>query len=165
MLSTELMKLADYYLEKDSQRDLKSKIKCERMKLIQYILLVSQITYEQDDYYQIFGKNSNIFNKFAIVRNANAHNNLIFGNLAKRITYTDRDKTLDESFRKSITSLLIANQLKTDILPLVKEGKNLEGVEDLKNQLSQAFDYFFTEGGNMLDGIRKFVKEHREEFM
>jgi len=166
MLPTELMKLADHYLENKQRFEQKLTIDEKRAKLIQYALLITQISYEQDDYYHIFGKDSNVFNKIAMVRNANAHNNLVFGNLAKRITYTDRDKTLDESFKKSITSLLIANQLKTDLLPLMNEGKNLEAVEDMKNQLAEAFDYFFTDnGGCMLEGIRKFVQEHRDEFV
>ena len=166
MLPTELMKLADHYLENKQRFEQKLKIDEKRAKLIQYALVITQISYEQDDYYQIFGKDSNIFNKIALVRNSNAHNNLVFGNLAKRIIYTDRNKTLDESFKKSITSLLIANQLKTDLLPLMNEGKNIEAVEDMKNQLAEAFDYFFTDnGGCMLEGIRKFVQKHRDEFL
>ena len=166
MMPSSLMKLADHYLGKQNLHGQKLTIDQKRARYIEFALLISQITYEQDDYYKIFGKNSNIFNKIAMVRNAHAHNNLVFGSLANRITYMDRDKTLDESFRKSITSLLIANQLKTDILPLVEEGRNMEAVEDLKNQLLQAFDYFFTDnGGCMLDGIRKFVQEHHDEFV
>ena len=166
MLPTELMKISDHYLESKKRFEPKLTIDERRSKLIQYVLLISQITYEQDDYYQIFGKDSNIFNKIALVRNSNAHNNLVFGNMAKRISYTDRDKTVNESFKKSITSLLIANQLKSDIMALVEAGQNLEQVEDLKNQLAQAFDYFFTDnGGCMFDGIRKFVQEHHDEFV
>ena len=166
MLPSELVKLADHYLENKQRFEQKLTIDEKRANIIQYALLISQITYEQDDYYQIFGKDSNIFNKIALVRNSNAHSGLVFGNLAKKITYVDKNKTLNESFRKSITSLLIANQLKSDIMPLVEAGQNLEYVEDLKNQLAQAFDYFFTDnGGCMLDGIRKFVQEHREEFV
>ena len=165
MLPTLFMKLSDHYLGKNDRYAQKPAIPVNRAQLIGFALLISQITYEQDDYYKIFGKDSNIFSKIAMVRNANAHNNLVFGNLANRISYVDRNKTLNESFRKSITSLLIANQLKTDILPLVEEGKNLSAVEDMKNELAEAFNYFFTDdGGCMLDGIRKFVERHQEEY-
>ena len=48
----------------------------------------------------------------------------------------------------------------------MNEGKNIEAVEDMKNQLAEAFDYFFTDnGGCMLEGIRQFVQAHRDEFL
>ena len=144
MLPMQLFKIAEYYLEKNTQ---KLTVDKKRFALIQYALLLSQITYEQDDYYNIFGKNSNMFKKIATIRNANAHSNLIFGELAKRITYIDRTKSLDESLQSSISALLIAQNLKESILSLIKTGANSEGIEDLKGRLLQSFDFLFNGEG------------------
>ena len=148
MLPSQMLQFADYYLEKPQRGVGRLSVDPKRYMLIQYALLITQATYEQDDYYNIFGKDSNIFNKIAVVRNANAHDGIFFGSLAKRITYTDRSKTLDETLQKSTSSLLIANTLKESILQLNKEGQNPSAIKELKDRLATEFNFLFTEEGD-----------------
>ena len=148
MLPSQMLQFADYYLEKPQRGVGRLSVDPKRYMLIQYALLITQATYEQDDYYNIFGKDSNIFNKIAVVRNANAHDGIFFGSLAKRITYTDRSKTLDETLQKSTSSLLIANTLKESILQLTKEGQNPSAIKELKDRLATEFNFLFTEEGD-----------------
>ena len=145
MIPTELLKITDHYLEKKKRPGVKPVINEKRFLFIQYALLIAKITYEQDDYYNIFGKDSNIFSKIALVRNANAHSNLIFSDLAKKITYVDRAKTLEESLQKSTASLLIANELKGAILKLLNDGQNPDTINGLKDRLLEEFNFLFTE--------------------
>jgi hypothetical protein len=155
MLPSQLLQVAEHYLD-NNRTGQKLTINEKRFLLIQYAMLITQATYEQDDYYHIFGKNSNIFKKIALVRNANAHESLFFGELAKMITYVDRNKTLEESLQKSVASLLIACTLKESILSLMATHENRDAIAHLKDKLTDAFDFLFTDGDDELPDLSDF---------
>ena len=143
MLPTQMLKISDYYLEKTNIMNPKLNIDKKRYNLIQYTLLVTQITYEQDDYYKIFGANSDIFNKISLVRNTLAHDSFILSSLASNVDYEDKDRTMNEPLNQSIVSLLLANLLKETIKSTFNKGHKEESINELKNQLTNCFKIFF----------------------
>lgn len=142
LLPTQMLKFADYYLE---TTPFKTKPNVEGFKstLIQYILLATQITYEQDDYYNIFGKDSNIFERISLIRNSIAHDSFLFEELAKDINYTDRDRTLNETLIKSVAVLTTACDMKEAIKNVDKKFYSETSINSLKDKLMECFDMLF----------------------
>lgn len=135
LLPTQLLKISDHYLENKELT-----IDSKRYFFIQYMLLVSQITYELDDYYLIFDKNSTIFERISFMRNAMAHNNILFEQLGQNINYTDRDKSLNQSIQESVATLITANDIKQTIMRLLNKGKSQNSINELKERLKECFD-------------------------
>ena len=90
ILPSQMMQFSDNYLDKKKTTTKQAPMNVNRYLFIQYILHVTQLTYEQDDYYRIFGKDSKIFGKIALVRNAIAHDSFAFLDDAKKVNYDDR---------------------------------------------------------------------------
>ena len=105
--------------------------------------MVAKITYEQDDYYNIFGRDSNMFEKVAHIRNSIAHDSYSFANLVENVSYDDRDKNLFETVQKSLVSLKIANDQKTLIMRMLDKGYSKEDVQSLTDKLKMFFDMMF----------------------
>lgn len=146
MLPVEMLKLVDHYLYPETRRVEKYNPNPKRILFIQYILNVTKITYEQDDYYKIFGKDSNIFEKIAIIRNAVAHNNFTFTDDATNIKYDDRSKTLAEPLIKTLSSLKIANSQKELIMDSIyKNDCSQETLQDMADVLNTVFNKLFVE--------------------
>lgn len=141
MLPTQMLKIADHYLElgKTNKQLVIDKKRCN---LIKHILLVAQITYEQDDYYNIFGKNSSIFEKISLIRNSIAHDSFIFTELTSGVNYTDRSRILTEPLNKNLTYLTVANELKEIIKLTLDKNHKEESIQDLKEKLIECFDLF-----------------------
>ena len=111
-----------------------------------YPLLVSQMTYEQDDYYNMFNKDSNIFAKIAHIRNSIAHDGFQFDNKTFDITHTDRDVESTDPLLKSVRMLKMVRDHK-NLVHLMKETYGLSSDEHLINGIKQFFDSLFVEGG------------------
>jgi len=139
----ELLKLTEFYLNNKKTKRQPLVIDEKKYPLIHYILMVTKITYEQDDYYSIFGKDSKMFEKIAHIRNSIAHDSYSFANLVERINYNDREKTLMETVQESVVSLRIANDLKNLIMRMKNEEHSEEAIQTLTNKLKMFFDMMF----------------------
>ena len=133
LIPSQLLKIADYYFDTPSSNPFP--INPKRHLLIQHILLIAQITYEQDEYYNIFGKSSNIFEKISLVRNSMAHNCFMFTEQAKIINYTDKQRILNETIIKSVSFLSSAQELKNTIKTAISKNHSQESIQLLKSQL------------------------------
>ena len=143
LLPTTMMNLADRYLDKDQYKKKNLEIKDQHYYLIQYALLVTKIVYEQDDYYNIFGRDSDIFKRIALIRNAIAHDNFEFANIVKQIEYKDRDKYLNETLKKTTSSLIMADYQKETIIKAKADGIPEEELNKLIEDLKSYFDELF----------------------
>lgn len=141
LLPSQLLKMVDNYFANSNTP--KTPINEKRYLLVQYILQATQIVYEQDDYYHIFGKDSNIFERISLIRNSIAHGNFQFADLSQTINYTDRDRSLNETLQKSVISLLTANEIKELILKTLGNGHSPESVQELTDKLKECFDNLF----------------------
>lgn len=149
LLPTQMLKFADYYLEKKPIK-IKPKVEGFKTNLIKYILLVTQITYEQDDYYNIFGKSSNIFERISLIRNSIAHNSFIFEELAKDISYSDRERTLSQTLIQSVAVLTTAHDMKESIKYVSNNTHSESSIVSLKDKLMECFDMFFENNNALL---------------
>ncbi len=147
ILPVDMLKLAENYIDRKVKHAERYKPHTSRYLAIYYPLLVSQMTYEQDDYYNLFNKNSNIFSKIAHIRNAVSHNGFEFDNTTLAINHTDREETLTDPLEKSVR-----------LLKLVRDQKNLirwlqqthHAEEDITQQMIEVsknfFDSIFVDG-------------------
>lgn len=140
LIPTQMLKIYDYYLERNS---FPLSISQKKYLLIQHVLLSAQIVYEQDDYYNIFGKDSNIFEIISLVRNSVIHNFFIFEDGAKAINYTDRNRVLDEQLNKNVAYLAAATELKNIILLQSNKNYSKEAVLELKDKLTEVLQLYF----------------------
>lgn len=140
ILPAKMLKLSEHYLENPEKFAKPLELNSIDYGFIQYLLSATRITYEQDDYYKIFGKNSNIFSKIAFIRNSIAHDSFVFDNNISTISYTDRTETLDESLNKTTSSLVLANIQKDLIMERLKKGNTSE--ESIKS-LAEVLDNIF----------------------
>lgn len=143
VLPVEMLKLSEHYL--NNKRNLRQKLSIDEKKysLIHYILMVAKITYEQDDYYNIFGKDSKMFEKIAFIRNSIAHDSYSFANLTEKVSYDDRDKNFIEKVQESFVSLKVANDQKTLIKGMLDKDYSKESVQSLVDKLKMFFDMMF----------------------
>ncbi|MBE6124604.1 MAG: hypothetical protein E7184_03665 [Erysipelotrichaceae bacterium] len=151
MLPTELLQIADSYL--DNKKIQKVTVPEKSYSLIQYSLLVTLMTYEQDDYYNIFGVDSNIFKKIALIRNSIAHDSYIFSNFSKDISYQDRNKILEESLIKSIISLFVVTEQKNAVMSTLNKGHSKESIQNLIDRFKEMFDFFFESNYDLKDFV------------
>lgn len=150
ILPVQMQKMADYYLGKKPLMKSQVLIDEKMYYLIQYVLASAKITYEQQDYYDIFGKDSNVFGAISLIRNSLAHDNMEFVNNATGASYVDKHVSKTESIAESATKLLIADSQKEIIKTMQKDGKHSEqAIDGLKDELKKMFDFFF-------DGTYKF---------
>ena len=150
ILPTQMQKLTDYYIGKKHLT--KSQVLFDEniYYMVQYILSSAKITYEQQDYYDIFGKDSNVFGAIALIRNSLAHDSLEFVDNANGVSYVDKHISKTESVAESASKLLIADSHKQLIKNLLAEGKHSEdAINRFKDKLKEIFDFFF-------DGTYKF---------
>jgi len=142
ILPTQMLKLAKHYLENNSVPKQDVLYDPKLYHLIQYTLLSASITYEQDDYYKIFGKSSNIFDTISLIRNTLAHDRYEFLDVARKVNYEDQNKSLSETIAESTTKLLIASSQKQAICAL--QEKNPEtSLDDIAKDFTDIFDFFF----------------------
>lgn len=141
IIPIQMVELSDHYLKNTNKQPFP--VPQKRYLIIQFVLLASQITYEQNDYYKIFGKNSDIFEKISLIRNSIAHDNYTFTELAKDINFTDKTRTLNNPINESVTYLYAANQLKSIIMYILDKGHSLDKVEELKDKLNDVLQLFF----------------------
>ena len=112
--------------------------------LIQYVLLSTKITYEQQDYYDIYGYGSNVFDTIALIRNSIAHDNFEFLDDVQNVHYKDKKKDLSESVVESASKLLIVDNQKETVKHLLAEGKHSkESISHLVEEYKKMFDFFF----------------------
>ena len=143
LIPTQMMKMADYYLQSPDHHTDSFTVDPKRYMLIKHILLVTKITYEQDDYYNIFGKDSEVFKTISLIRNSIAHDCFLFTELAKNINYTDQERTINESLNKSVMYLSAVDKLKNIISSNIAKGRSLESIQELKEKLSEYLQLYF----------------------
>ena len=150
-----------FYLDNSIRR--KSDIMFEEnmYHLIQYSLLASKITYDQNDYYKIFGKSSNVFDTISLVRNSLAHDNIQFVDNAQNVNYVDRDRTLSESVALSASKLLLVDMQKQMLMNLGEKAKP-ENVQDLAERCKDIFDFFF-DGRYDFEELMQCVSQQADE--
>ena len=142
MLPMQMLNLSLFYLDNSVKRKTDIMFEEKMYHLIQYSLLASKITYDQNDYYKIFGRSSNVFDTISLVRNSLAHDNIQFVDNAQNVSYVDRDRTLSESVGLSASKLLIVDMQKQMLMNLNGKTKP-ENVEDLTTRCKEIFDFFF----------------------
>lgn len=150
ILPSQMLQFSDSYLEKNS-RVKQTPMNDNRFLFIQYILYATQLTYEQDDYYRIFGKDSKVFGKIALVRNAIAHDSFAFLDGAKKVNYDDRTVSLNESLAKSVSSLAIAQDQKNAVIYCMNKEHKPESLESLVKLLEYCFDTLFSGEGEITE--------------
>ncbi len=146
ILPIDMLRLAENYLDTKKKYYEKYKPTEDRYVPLYYPLLVSQITYEQDNYYNMFNKDSNIFAKIAHIRNSIAHDGFAFDNKTFDITHTDRDVESTAPLLKSVRMLKLVRDHKS-LVHLMKETYGLSSDEHLISGIKQFFDSLFVDGG------------------
>ena len=148
ILPTQMMQFSDMYLDNKRTMGKQPPMQVNRYLFIQYVLYVTQVTYEQDDYYRIFGRDSKIFGKMTLIRNAIAHDGFMFLDGAKSINYEDREKSLNESLAKSVSSLAVAQDQKNAVIYCMDKDHKPESLESLIKLLEYCFDKLFSGDGD-----------------
>lgn len=144
---TKMIQLADNYFDKKYALQ-KTKVDERMYFLVDYMMLLSKIVYEQDDYYNIFGKDSNIFQRIALIRNSLAHDSFSLIQDAKEVNYQDRQKSLKETFIKSVTTLITVNKQKELIQLAIYKQYDPEIIQELTDALKETFDLLFNQEDN-----------------
>ena len=136
--------MSERYLDKKLALQ-KSYLKIEgyKIKFIQYCLLVSQITYEQDDYYKIFGRDSDLFERISLMRNSIAHDSFEIIDLKADVNYTDRNKNIEEPMVRSVITLNSIWYQKEMLRCLINKGGTEEEIQEIKDGLKEVFDMYF----------------------
>ena len=164
IMPTQIQKLAEYYL---STKPISSSTIMFDQKIYyyaQYVLASAKITYEQQDYYDIFGRDSNIFKSISLIRNSLAHDNTEFLDNAKTISYADKRNSKTESIAESAIKLIVADSLKQSIMYVKENNQHSEqAVEGLKEKLKEIFDFFFDGTYKFEDVANAFVEFGEEQ--
>lgn len=160
ILPTQMLKLSDYYLGKAQSKG-NVKFDYKIYPLIQYALSATKITYEQDDYYNIFGHKSNIFNTISLIRNSIAHDTFEFTDNAFQISYTDKDRTLSEPLMDSATKLYIIDSQK-EVIKRLQSKYSPESVGKLSEKFKEIYNFFFIEN-NIKDIAQAYEEEPESE--
>ena len=148
ILPVQMLKLAEYYLEKPEKYAKPLVLSQKEYAFIQYLLSIAKITYEQDDYYNIFGKDSTIFEKMAIVRNAVAHDTFDFEDNISGVNHADRQRSFNESLQKSAGLLAVANAQKDLMIRQINNGNySHDAIQSLAAVLDECFDFVFSNRG------------------
>ena len=147
VLPVDMLKLAENYIDGKQKHFEKYCPPDNRYLPLYYPLLVSQITYEQDDYYNMFNKDSHIFEKIAHIRNAISHDGFSFDNQTFDVTHIDRESSITDPLEKSVRMLKLVRDHKN----LVNYTKQLNFTESGTNHLvagiKSFFDSLFVDGG------------------
>lgn len=147
ILPLDMMRLAENYLDKNKKHYEKYKPTEARYLPLYYPLLVSQMTYEQDEYYNLFSRDSNMFIKIAHIRNAIAHNWFEFDNKTFDISHSDRDDSFTDPLLKSVRMLKVVRDHKNLVLNSDQLGFSEEAKQDLISNIKNFFDSMFIYGG------------------
>ena len=147
VLPVDMLRLAENYLDNKLKHFQKYKPKECRYLALYYPLLVSQMTYDQDDYYNLFNKQSNIFDKIAHIRNAISHDGFAFDNQTFSITHTDRDDSTVDTLEKSVRMLKLVRDHKNLCFYTEEFGFSEEGQQQLIEGIKTFFDCLFVHGG------------------
>ena len=146
LLPGDMLRLAENYIDKKLNYRDRYKPTVEKYMPLYYPLLVSQMTYEQDEYYNLFNKDSNIFKKIAHIRNSVAHNTYQF-NKKLDIDYKDRDKNMNNTLEKSVGLMMFARDQKNMILYLQQRIYPREFDPQNIDTIKKFFDEIFIYGG------------------
>lgn len=147
VLPVDMLRLAENYLDGKQKHYQRYKPKTSRYLAMYYPLLVSQMTYEQDDYYNMFNKDSNIFDKIAHIRNAISHNGFAFDNQTFAVTHTDREESTTDPLEKSVRMLKLVRDHKNLVFFTDKFNFSEEAKQYLVDNIKTFFDCLFVHGG------------------
>lgn len=135
IIPVEMLKLAEHFLNLKTLNNMNQ----SKYALIHYVLLASKITYEQNDYYEMFGKDSNIFQAISHIRNSIAHDGFSFINGISTIQHQDRANLTTDSIEKNVSILYIADIQKSLINSVKKNNHSEHAINDLKEELKKIF--------------------------
>ena len=147
VLPADMLRLAENYLDKKIKSYEKYKPTENRYGPLYYPLLVSQMTYDQSDYYNMFNKDSSIFEKISHIRNAISHNGIKFDNKTFDVSHTDRNDVTVSTIEKSVHMLKLARDHKNLILYCEERDLSADGLQLLTNSVKEFFDTLFVQGG------------------
>ena len=162
MLPMQMLNLSKYYLDKSVIKKTDIMFESNMYHLIQYALLASKITYDQNEYYSLFGKKSSIFDTISFIRNSLAHDNIEFLDQSQTVNYTDKDRTLSESVAKSASKLLIVDMQKQTLLKL-KDKHKPESIETLASKFQDIFNFFFDNTFDFEDIINAVTEDYEDD--
>jgi hypothetical protein len=127
---------------------------------IENALLAAMLTYNQNDYYNTFGKESNIFKAVTLVRNSLAHNWMEFSNDGSEQILKDQYKTVSTELKDDFVLVSMKMDIIDSQMRIKKSNPEAENfIED--DFLNTKFSY------EELYGIMEnmYKKEYGEDFI
>lgn len=163
LLAADMLRFAENYLNPKLKHYEKFKNPENRSTINYYALLVSQMTYEQNDYYKLFDRDSNVFAKIAHIRNSMAHGgynvNIVFDKKSEpTVSYQDRTDIETEPLSKIVTMLKIIREDKWLIEYIKRNKDNDEYTQKLIGDLKTVFDELFVYGGYEQGDLEELTK-------
>ena len=163
LLAADMLRFAENYLNPKLKHYEKFKNPENRATINYYALLVGQMTYEQNDYYNLFGRDSNVFTKIAHIRNSMAHgwyniNLKLNKRIEPTVDHQDRNDHETEPLSKIVTMLKIIREDKW-LIEYVKRNKNNDAyAQKLIGDLKTVFDALFVYGGYEQGNLEELTK-------
>lgn len=144
MLPLQMLKIADYYEDNCKVRKSDVLYSDKIYTYLQYVLLSTKITYEQDDYYRTFGPDSDVFRTICLVRNALSHDGMNYENMAKELSFTDRNRNEKYNLPIMASKLLIFDNQKRVLKKNMQEpDMTPEMIEKMKESFEHVNDILF----------------------
>ena len=154
LLADDMLKLASNYINPKLKHYEKFKPERGRYVFDYYPLLVSQIVYEQNDYYKIFGKDSNVFKKLSHLRNALSHHKFTLDVKSRgrdsAVNWFDTHKSDTENLAGSVEVLKRIRDQKC-LVDIVRVRDGEESLQALLGILRGLFDRCFSENEDEFD--------------
>lgn len=152
LLMSDMLRLAENYLNTKLKHYERFKPSKGKYLFDYYPLLVSQITYEQNDYYNLFNRDSNVFKQIAYIRNSMVHGgydvSIVFDQKTEpTISHQNRDDVETESLSKIIIMLRIIREKKWIIDFIRNERGTDKYTQSLVDELKKVFDNLFVYNG------------------
>lgn len=163
LLAADMLRFAENYLNPKLKHYERFKNPENRALINYYALLVSQMTYEQNDYYKLFNRDSNVFAKIAHIRNSMAHSgydvSIVFGKkIEPTVSHQDRADIETEPLSKIVTMLKIIRENKWLIEYIKRNKDNDEYIQKLIGDLKTVFDELFVYGGYEQGDLEELTK-------
>lgn len=161
IIPTTFMALTRFYADQANQDDenILKGFKNDSL-YIENALLAAMLTYNQNDYYNTFGKESNIFKAVTLVRNSLAHNWMEFSNDGSEQILKNQYKTVSTELKDDFVSVAMKMDIIDSQMRIKKSNPEAENfIED--DFLNTKFSY------EELYGIMEnmYKKEYGEDFI
>ena len=154
MLPIQMLKLYEHYTDKFKMPKEKTLYSKDIYTYIEYVLLSAKITYEQDEYYNLFGRDSSVFETISLIRNSLAHDTAKYENMAKDLSFKDKHTQTTESIESATAKLLILDSQKQVFENVIKNGNDIDADDAaaIKQAFVKVYDFLFS-GENTFEEI------------